>query len=192
MPIKKKKSNTITVKKKVVVKKAAVKKIVAAKTDKRPIAPLPVIRPKTHTIYIESSAFGALNSADGYVDNFQDGRHAATPNRTLVAPIVLPVGAVLKSISIHYMNTTSSTVLALFLRKHADRHSPSGEIEMSFISLPNTALPPDNYLTVTDTTFPVGGVIEDRFLHYLEVPGTGNFGADGKITIRGVSIGYTY
>ncbi|MFM9909342.1 MAG: hypothetical protein ACKVOW_08335, partial [Chitinophagaceae bacterium] len=79
-----------------------------------------------------------------------------------------------------------------FLRKHADRHSPSGEIEMSFINIPPGVLPPDNYLTVTDTTFPDGGLIKDKFLHYLEVSGTGDYGAGGKITIRGVSLVYTY
>jgi hypothetical protein len=192
MPITKKKRKAVATKKKVVAKKVTAKKTMPAKAAKKIIAPLPVARPKKHTIYIESSAFGALNSADGYIDNFQDGRHTATPNRSLVTPIVLPVGAVIKSMSIHYMNTTSSNVMAVFLRKHADRHSPSGEIEMSFITLPNSTLPPDNYLTVTDTTFPVGGVVEDRFLHYLEVNGTGNFGADGKITVRGVSISYVY
>jgi hypothetical protein len=192
MPVAKKKSKKIIVKKKAAVKKAAPKKGNSKKAVKKVIAPLIKAKPKTHTIYLESASFCALNSADGYVDNFQDGRHTATPNRSLVTSIILPVGAVLKSLSVHYMNTTSSSVMAVFLRKHADRHSPSGEIEMSFISLPNGVLAPDNYLTVTDNMFPFGGVIEDRFLHYLEIPGTGNFGADGKITIRGISISYVY
>lgn len=192
MPIAKKKSKKIIVKKKAPVKKIAPKKKSTKKAVTKAALPIFRERPKTHTIYIESSSFCALNSGDGYVDNFQDGRHTATPNRSLVTAIILPVGAVLKSLSVHYMNTTSSNVMAVFLRKHADRHSPSGEIEMSFIGLPNGTLAPDNYLTVTDTSFPFGGVIEDRFLHYLEIPGTGNFGADGKITIRGISISYTY
>ena len=86
---------------------------------------------------------------------------------------------------------TAQSPYAVFLRKHADRHSPSGEIEMSFISLPNTLLAPDNYLTETDTTFPNSGVIQDRFLHYLEIP-TGDYGAAGRITIRGVSLVYKF
>jgi hypothetical protein len=147
---------------------------------------------RKHKIYIESAAFLPANSADGHVDLFQDGRHTATAGKSLSTAIVLPVGAVLKSISIHYTNSTPAPVLSFFLRKHADRHSPSGEIEMSFINLPPAILPPDNYLTVTDTTFPDAGLIRDRFLHYLEIPGTGDFGAGGKFTVRGVSLSYVY
>jgi hypothetical protein len=175
--------------------KKPVKKIVVKKANKKSAVkttPSIAVRPKTHTLYIESTAFNALNSADGYVDNFQNGRHTAMPNQSLVAPIVLPVGAVLRSLSIHYMNTSTASVRALFLRKHADRVSPSGEIEMSFITLPNGDQTPENYLTVTDDGFPDGGRIRDRFLHYLEIQGTGDFGADGKVTIRGISINYTY
>ena len=145
-----------------------------------------------HKIYIESAAFFPANSADGYVDHFQDGRRSAVANRGLSTAIVLPVGAVIKSMTIHYTNSTTETPIAFFLRKHQDRHSPSGEIEMSFINLPPGILPPDNYLSVTDTTFPDGGVIQDKFLHYLEVSGTGDFGKEGRRTVRGVSIVYVY
>jgi len=145
-----------------------------------------------HKIYIESAAFFPANSADGYVDHFQDGRRSAVANRGLSTAIVLPVGAVIKSMTIHYTNSTTETPIAFFLRKHQDRHSPSGEIEMSFINLPPGILPPDNYLSVTDTTFPDGGVIQDKFLHYLEVSGTGDFGKEGRRTVRGVSILYVY
>ncbi|MEO5594237.1 MAG: hypothetical protein ABIR15_18730 [Chitinophagaceae bacterium] len=190
MPVKKKKAAAK-------VKKAAPKKAAPVKTKStkskpvnKGLFPLPV--KKANTIYIESTAFFPPSSADGYVDLFQDGRRTAVAGKSLSTAIVLPVGAVLKSISIHYKNTTPNTVLSFFLRKHADRHSPSGEIEMSFINLPPTSLPPDNYLTVTDTSFPDGGVIQDRFLHYIEIPGTGDFGAGGLFTVRGVSLVYTY
>ncbi|HTL06974.1 MAG TPA: hypothetical protein VL307_01910 [Chitinophagaceae bacterium] len=199
MPVKKKKVARKAIHpapKKAVAKKAPVKKSAAAgkasaspATAKRPL-PLPL--KKKHTLYIESAAFFPPNSADGYVDLFQDGRRTAVAGRSLSTAIVLPVGAVLKSISIHYTNTTPNPVLSFFLRKHADRHSPSGEIEMSFINLPPAVLPPDNYLTVTDTTFPDGGVIQDRFLHYLEIPGTGDFGAGGRFTVRGASVVFLY
>ena len=145
-----------------------------------------------HKIYIESAAFFPANSADGYVDHFQDGRRSAVANRGLSTAIILPVGAVIISMTIHYTNSTTETPIAFFLRKHQDRHSPSGEIEMSFINLPPGILPPDNYLSVTDTTFPDGGVIQDKFLHYLEVSGTGDFGKEGRRTVRGVSIVYVY
>ncbi|MFT3936626.1 MAG: hypothetical protein QM726_23580 [Chitinophagaceae bacterium] len=187
MPVKKKKPAPKA-------KKAAPKKSAVAKTNKNKSAtnkgllPLPI--KKTQTLYIESSAFFPINSADGYVDLFQSGRRTVVPNRTLTTPIVLPVGAVLKSISIHYTNSTPNSQMASFLRNHADRHSPSGEIEMSFISLPPGTLAPDNYLTVTDNTFPDGGVFKDRFLHYLEIPGTGDYGAGGIFTVRGVSLVY--
>ena len=36
-----------------------------------------------HKIYIESAAFFPANSADGYVDHFQDGRRSAVANRGL-------------------------------------------------------------------------------------------------------------
>ncbi|MDX1936257.1 MAG: hypothetical protein SFU21_04045 [Flavihumibacter sp.] len=173
-------------------KRTALKKASAAKAVKKTAtkALLPLV--KTHKLYIESCAFFPANSSDGYIDNFQSGRHTAVANRTLLTPIVLPVGAKLTSIRIHYTNTTVTTPIALFLRKHADRHCPSGEIEMSFINLPNSPFPPDNYLTVTDTTFPDAGKIKDRYLHYLEIPGTGDFGGGGRITIRGVSVVYKY
>lgn len=186
MPVKKKKAA-------VKVKKAAPAKKAPAKTKPKKLAG-PVILPvkKSYTVYIESAAFFPPNSSDGYVDLFQDGRRTAVAGRSLSTAIVIPVGAVLKSISIHYTNSTPNAVLSFFLRKHADRHSPSGEIEMSFINLPPGVLPPDNYLTVTDTSFPDSGVIKDRFLHYVEIPGTGDFGAGGKVTVRGVSYTYSY
>ncbi|MEP6748765.1 MAG: hypothetical protein ABJB86_13630, partial [Bacteroidota bacterium] len=179
-------------KKKVTAKKSAVKKsapvVKKAITKKaRPVKKksaalkLPLTGAQPNTIYIESSAFFPLNSSAGYVDLFQDGRCAASAGNSLATPVVLPVGAVLTSLSVHYMNTTTSTVTCFFLRKHADRNSPSGEIEMSFISLPPATLPPDNYLTATATLFPDGGIIRDRFLHYIEVPSTGNWGEGGKL-----------
>jgi len=185
MPVKKKKIAAT-------VKKAASRKIVPAKVKTAKKLPIPLPGKKTYTLYIESTAFFPPNSADGYADLFQDGRRTAVAGRSLSTPIVLPVGAQLKSISVHYTNSTPNAVLSFFLRKHADRHSPSGEIEMSFISLPPASLPPDNYLTVTDNSFPDSGVIQDRFLHYLEVPGTGDFGAGGIVSVRGVSLVYVF
>ena len=144
----------------------------------------------TYTFYVDSSAFFPLNSSAGYIDFGQDGRCAAVAGESLTAPVVLPVGATLQSFSIHYLNTTPTTVNAIFLRKHMDRHSGTGEVEMSFISIPPGNMPPDNYLTVTDTSFSNAGVIQDRFTHFIEIPDTGNFGGGGKLTIRGIS--YTY
>jgi hypothetical protein len=191
-------------KKKTVAKKASVNKAVVVKKKiskpKKSVAikgwPLPIPGPvpvvKSYTVYIESTAFFPLNSSDSYIDLYQDGRHSAVAGKSLATPVVLPVGASLKSISIHYTNSTPNAVLSFFLRKHADRQSPSGEIEMSFISLPPGVLPPNNYLTVTDTSFPDGGIIQDRFLHYVEIPGTGDFGTGGIFTVRGMSLVYTY
>jgi hypothetical protein len=176
--------------KKIVPPKKAAKKAAPKKTPAKGI--LDKVLKKRHTIYIESAAFFPLNSATGYVDHFQDGRCAAVAGQDLSVALPIPVGAILKSISIHYMNTTTNTVIAFFLRKHANRHSPSGEIEMSFINLPPGTLPPDNYLTVTDTTFPDGGVIQDKFLHYISIPGTGDFPGGSKLTVRGVSLVYDF
>lgn len=178
-------------------KNAAVKKPTAKKAALQRSAPKKAMAaavPSTarkYTLYIESCAFFPANSADGYVDLFQEGRHALTPDKSLMAPVVIPVGAKLLSISIHYMNTTTEPVMGIFLRKHANRHSPSGEIEMSFISLTPGTLPPDNFLTVTDDSFPDGNIIQDKFLHYIEIGRTGDFGKDGKRTIRGISLVYS-
>jgi hypothetical protein len=182
------------------IKKAPAKKNVPAKKAAKKAAPkktpakgiIDKILKKRHTIYIESAAFFPLNSSSGYIDHFQDGRCAAVAGSDLSVALPIPVGAALKSISIHYMNTTTNTVIAFFLRKHANRHSPSGEIEMSFINLPPGTLPPDNYLTVTDTTFPDGEIIQDKFLHYISIPGTGDFPDGSKLTVRGVSLVYDF
>ncbi|MDI3318272.1 hypothetical protein [Pinibacter soli] len=182
------------------IRKAPAKKNVPAKKAAKKTAPkttpakgiMDKVLKKRHTVYIESAAFFPLNSATGYIDHFQDGRCAAVAGGDLSVALPIPVGAILKSISIHYMNTTANTVIAFFLRKHADRHSPSGEIEMSFINLPPGTLPPDNYLSVTDTTFPNAGVIQDRFLHYINIPGTGDFPGGSKLTVRGVSLVYDF
>jgi len=182
-----------TVAKKSVTKKSTTKSAKAVtKSSARGLGIASLPSGTKHKIYIESAAFFPANSSDGYVDHFQDGRRSAVANRGLLTAIVLPVGAVIKSMTIHYTNSTRETPIAFFLRKHQDRHSPSGEIEMSFINLPPGVLPPDNYLSVTDTTFPDGGVIQDKFLHYLEVSGTGDFGAEGRRTVRGVSMVYVY
>ncbi|MEO5682435.1 MAG: hypothetical protein ABIQ88_07315 [Chitinophagaceae bacterium] len=191
MPVKKKK---VAVKaKKAVPKKAAPakKKSVVAKRG-IPIPKFPLPAKKKYTVYIGQSAFFPQNSENGYIDLFQEGRCTAIPNRDLHTPIVVPVGATLNSISIHYINTTANPVLCLFLRLHADKFAPSGTVEMSFINMPPAILPPNNYPTVTDTTFADGNIIQDRYLHFLEIHGTGDFGAAGKITVRGVSFTYTY
>jgi len=194
MPVKKKKAAVKTTVKTGSKKPAPVKKKAVSSTKSLTVSPitLPGLVKKSYTVYIGPSAFFPGNSEYGYIDLFQEGRCTAVPNRDLYTPIVVPVGATLTSISIHYINTTANPVLCLFLRLHADRVSPSGEIEMSFINLPSGSLPPDNYLTVTDNSFPDGNVIQDRFLHYLEIQGTGDFGAAGKVTVRGVSFTYTY
>ena len=189
MPVKKQKT---AVKKAAAKKASAVKPKTSSKALSLPGFPNPVPVKKPTTVYIGPSAFFPGNSESGYIDLFQEGRCTAVPNRDLYTPIVVPVGATLTSISIHYINTTANPVLCLFLRLHADRVSPSGEIEMSFINLPPASLPPDNYLTVTDNSFADGNVIQDRFLHYLEIQGTGDFGAAGKVTVRGVSFTYVY
>ena len=130
MPVKKKKAAPKA-------KKAAPEKAAAAKKKTAPSAaparaPLPAPVKKKYTVYVESAAFFPPNSADGYVDLFQSGRRTAVAGKSLSTAIIIPVGAVLKSISIHYTNSTPNTVLSFFLRKHADRHSPSGEIENVF------------------------------------------------------------
>jgi len=192
MPLKKKNTAAAKHAKPAVKKSTAAAKKVTVKSPVVTGIPRPLPLKKPTSVFIGPAAFFPGNSEYGYIDLFQEGRCTAVPNRDLYTPIVVPVGATLNSISIHYINTTANPVLCLFLRLHADRVSPSGEIEMSFINLPPASLPPDNYLTVTDNSFPDGNVIQDRFLHYLEIQGTGDFGDAGKVTVRGVSFAYTY
>jgi hypothetical protein len=175
---------------KAIAKKSPAKASITRTTPKASLTSL-LAKPKKWKIYIESAAFLPTNSADGYVDLYQSGRRTVIQDGWLMTALPIPVGAKLLSISIHYTNTTTDTKMATFLRKHQDRHSPSGEIEMSFINLPNTSLPPDNYLTVTDTSFPDSGVIQDKFLHYISIP-TGDWGAGGRVTVRGLSLTYRY
>ncbi len=134
MPAKKKKAAAKA--KKVTVKKSVTVKAKSAKTSAIGGITFPLPIKKATTVYIESAAFFPGNSSDGYVDLFQDGRRTAVAGRSLSTAVVIPAGATLNSISVHYTNSTPNPVMAVFLRKHADRHSPSGEIEMSFISLP--------------------------------------------------------
>jgi hypothetical protein len=196
MPVKKK---TAIKAKKAAPEKAPVKKSVPAKTGTAkkaarkgfPLPKLPVPAKKKYTVFVGQSAFFPQNSENGYIDLFQDGRCTAVPNRDLHAPVVVPVGAVLNAISIHYTNTTANPVLCLFLRLNADKFAPSGTVEMSFINLPPAILPPFEYPSVTDNSFPDGNIIQDRFLHFLEIHGTGDFGASGKVTVRGMSYTYT-
>jgi hypothetical protein len=115
MPVKKKKVAAKV--KKTAPKKAAAAKAKSAKPSPVGKAPLPLPVKKKHTVYIESAAFFPPNSADGYVDLFQDGRRTAVAGRSLSTAIVLPVGAVLKSISIHYFN---STPIPFFLSFYAN------------------------------------------------------------------------
>jgi hypothetical protein len=194
MPVKKKKDTAKKTAKTGSRKPGPAKKKAGSAAKSLPVSqiPLPGLMKKSYTVYIGPAAFFPGNSEYGYIDLFQEGRCTAVPNRDLYTPIAVPVGATLTSISIHYINTTANPVLCLFLRLHADRVSPSGEIEMSFINLPPDSLPPDNYLTVTDNSFPDGNIVQDRFLHYLEIQGTGDFGTAGKVTVRGVSFTYLY
>jgi hypothetical protein len=141
-------------------------------------------------LYVDSSFFFPLDSDFGYTDDFQAGRYTKRADQMLQAPILLPVGAKIFTITMYYKNTTTEPMLFIYLKKHIDHHAFSGEVEVSFESLPQGMLAPDNFLGKVVNHFENAGVIKDKYLYFLQVQSTGK--TDEKImkTVRGMRIEY--
>lgn len=183
------------------VKKKAVKKTVpkppakSAKTTAPRKAPIPVVRPfkaGNHTIYIDSSFFFPPDNSEGYIDDSQAGRYTAVLNGMLQAPLILPVGATMKTVTIYYKNTSIESMPIAILKKSIDHYCFSGEVEVSLDNcMPGTSSP-DNYLAKVINHFEGGGIIIDNYLFFIQVYSTGKVDEAQWRTLRGIRIDYTY
>jgi hypothetical protein len=192
MPTKKKAKSPAS--KKSSSKKAAVKS--KKKSAGKPSAAISIpelviprgVRPTV--LYVDSSFFFPLTSTDGYTDDFQSGRYTLVADRGLQAAIILPVGTTIRSITIYYKNTTSSSMFVAFLKKHIDHHCPSGEVEVSLDNCPPGSSVPDDYIEKFINHFDAGGVILDKYLYFLQILNTGKFSDKEWRTVRGIRIEY--
>jgi hypothetical protein len=150
----------------------------------------PIKKAGNTVLYVDSSFFFPGTSDQGYVDDFQRGRYTKTPNNILQAPVLLPVGAKIITITMYYMNTTSEPMMFIFLKKHIDHHAPSGEVEVSFESMPPGTLAPDNFLEKEVNHFDNLGVIKDKYLYFIQIAATGKPDETNIRTVRGMRIEY--
>lgn len=187
------------VKKKTTVKKAASKqpakraataKAAVPKKSLSPLRPLPL--KASHTLYIDSSFFFPPDSAEGYTDDSQAGRYTTTLNGMLQAPLVLPVGATIKAITIYYKNTSTESMPIAILKKSIDHYCFSGEVEVSLDNCPPGTSVPDNYLARLIDHFDAGGLIQDKYLYFIQAYSTGKIDEAQWRTLRGIRIDYTY
>lgn len=187
--------------KKATGKKAAAKKAVKAtgkttksarSTVKPSVKPIGEARPASHVIYVDSCFFFPTESANGYVEYYQEGRFTSIPENTLRASIPLPVGAVMNSITIYYKNTTQQDMTVAILKKHIDHHAYSGEYEVSLDFLPPASSVPDNFVEKFINHFDAGGLIKDKYLYFIEIYNTSRVNDTDVKTVRGMRVDYTY
>lgn len=177
--------------KKTAKKAVPLKKGLVASKATIPVKGLP--RPKGgHTIYVDSRFFFPGESSLGYIDHFQEGRQTLADGTALVAALPLPVGAVMKSVTVYYKNTTKQDMQFMILKKSIDHHCPSGEVEVTIDFLPPATLAPDNFVAKFIDHFDAGGLIKDKYLYFIEVYGTGKPSETETRLLRGISIDYTY
>ena len=188
MPTKKKAGKKIAKSKPAISKKAATVK--KASTSRAPLKKitLPVLRPKTKSLYIDSCFFFPYNNA-GYTDLLQDGR-VAIGGGALIAPILLPVGSVMKTVTIYYKNNTAQEISVWILKYHIDHHAYSGEVEVSYEACMSGVNPPDNFLTQVINHFDAGGKILDKYMYHIEIGPTIKTATEER-TLRGIRIVYT-
>jgi hypothetical protein len=178
------KSKKAPVKKSAPAKKTAI----AKKAIALPKVPVPVL-PKTKTLYIHYSAFLPYNvtGPDDYNDYYQEGRKSN--NGSLIAPILLPVGSVMKNIVIYYKNNTSEPIIALVLKHHVEHIAYSGEIEVAFITCGQGVSVPDNFLSAIATLGTTGKIL-DKYMYHIEVNSTIKNATQERVLL-GVRITYT-
>ncbi|MBX3241726.1 MAG: hypothetical protein KIT80_12135 [Chitinophagaceae bacterium] len=177
------------------VKKTAAKSKIAQKKLIKPIKAIPAkkitdiaIKPaKRLSLYIDSCFFFP-SGGSAYTDHFQGGR--VSGNGLLQAPILLPVGSVMKTVTVYYKNNTSEDIQVLILKYHIDHHAYSGEVEVSLDSCPPGVLPPDNFLAKVIDHFDAGGRILDKYMYLIQIVGTIKNATEER-TLRGVRIVYT-
>ena len=147
---------------------------------------------KKHVLFVDSSFFFPAISSDGYSDEGQAGRRTLTASRLLQAPLLLPVGAKMISITIYYKNTTADQMQVAILKKHIDHHAHTGEVEVSLDFCPPASFPPDNFVSKVITHFDAAGVIKDKYLYFIQVLNTTKADDTKHRFLRGIRIEYQY
>lgn len=142
---------------------------------------------KTKVLYIDASFFFPPGNG-GYTDNYQDGRYSA--NGMLIAPILLRVGSVMKSVTIYYKNNTSEDITVWMLKHHINHHAPSGEVEVTYEACPPGTSVPDNFLQKVINHFDAGGKILDKYMYHIEIGPTMKTATEERL-LRGIRIAYT-
>lgn len=173
--------------KKSIPKNGSVKKNAAKSQSKTLKLPLPRIPAKSKVLYIDACFFFPPGNG-AYTDNLQEGRYAA--NGMLVAPILLRVGSVMKSVTIYYKNNTTEEMSVWILKYHIDHHAYSGEVEVTYEGCPPGVAPPDNFLQKEIDHFDAGGKILDKYMYHIEIGQTMKTATQERL-LRGIRIVYT-
>ncbi len=144
------------------------------------------IREKSKSLYIDACFFFPPNNG-AYEDHYQDGR--VSVEGQLIAPILLPVGSVMKTVTIYYKNNTSEDLTVWIVKHHIDHHAYSGEVEVTYEACPPGTLAPDNFLKQVINHFDAGGQILDKYMYRIEIGST--IKQDGQERmLRGIRIKY--
>lgn len=169
-------------------KKNPQKRMITSK-DKKLTLPvfLPVLlKRKAKVIYIDGSFFFPPDSG-AYSDNFQAGTFSSSG--VLVAPILLPVGSVMKKVTVYYKNNTQESLSVWMLKCHIDHHAYSGEVEVTYEDCPPGVFAPDDFLQKEINHFDAGGKILDKYMYRIEVSETMKTGTMERL-LRGIRIEY--
>lgn len=143
-------------------------------------------RKRSKVLYIDACFFFPPNNGV-YEDHHQDGR--VSVDGQLIAPILLPVGSVMKEVTIYYKNNTSEELTVWIVKHHIDHHAYSGEVEVTYEAcLPGT-LAPDNFLHKVIDHFDAGGAILDKYMYRIEIGTTMKSGTQERM-LRGIRIKY--
>lgn len=188
MPTKKKAAKKSTAVKSAIGRKFTTEKKAVSAADIQKKIALPRLKPKTKSLYIDYCFFFPLNNT-GYLDSLQSGRIAENDG-ILIAPILLPVGSVMKTVTIYYKNNTEQEITVWILKHHIDHHAYSGEVEVSYEACPGGTNPPDHFLTQIINHFDAGGKILDKYMYHIEISSTIKTATEERL-LRGVKIVYT-
>ena len=168
---------------KTVSKKPAAKAAAPKKTTPPPPA-------KKIVLYVDSSFFFPTSTQEGYADDYQAGRYTTTDGGTLQAPILLPVGSKIKTITIYFKNTSSDEMQVNIVRKSINHWADTAEYLVSFEALPSgEGVAPDYFASVVINHFADAGKIMDKYLYYIMISNTGNSESEQK-NVRGMRIEY--
>lgn len=188
MPAKKTISKKLPTKKTAVAKKATKTTKTAKSSASSKSITLPPTKTRSKSLYIDSSFFFPYNDS-GYVDYLQEGR-VAKGGAALIAPIMLPVGSVMKTVTIFYKNKSKEDLSVWILKYHIDHHAYSGEVEVTYEACPPGSNPPDDFLQKVINHFDANGKILDKYLYHIEIGSTIKTTKEERM-LRGIRIVYT-